>query len=397
MKAILLIICFVLISAVQISLTNNARAEERFVKIGNLSDMTGPVSPEIIPISRGTAVYFQDLNKKGGINGINLDIEWVDTKYQLAAALAGYERLKNKVPIFYTSLSHASTALKANFAEDKIPCVTHSSAMVPFWPPGWLYGFAPTFSDDLALMADFLLESRKEKGPMKVALMFTDDTVGRSIFEGGVQYLKAKGIEIVAEEPLKMNSTDTTSQLLRIQRTNPDYIFCHLIGVNQSVVLRDRQKLGIKIPVASCHGSWAEDLIKMAGAEACEEVITARSWGLPTDNSWGIKLANQLIESHLQEWASKPAGVYLGIGSGMVIAEAVRLAVNKVGFDKLKGATIKEFGFDQIRNLDTGGLTPRITYTPTDHRGGVSERIVKIVGGKPTVVKDWTTTPVCKP
>src|SRR5512136_1845503 len=61
-----------------------AEAADQVVKIGHLTDMTGPVSPELIPISRGTAIYFQDLNKKGGVNGIKLDLEWVDTKYQLA-------------------------------------------------------------------------------------------------------------------------------------------------------------------------------------------------------------------------------------------------------------------------------------------------------------------------
>ncbi len=390
-------ICVALMFAVSALVTNSAEAAERWVKVGHPTDMTGPVSPELIPISRGTAVYFQDLNRKGGVNGINFDIEWVDTKYQLAAALSGYERLKDKVPIFYLSMSHATTALKSKFAEDKIPCVFNSNATIPFWPPGWIYGFAPNFADDLALLADFFLGNWKEKRPMKVALMFSDDTFGRSIYDGGVQYLKGKGIEIVAEEPVKMIATDATTQLLRVKNANPDYILCNFIGATQAVVVKDRYKLGIKTALATCHGSWAEDLIKMAGGEACEGVITARSWGLPIDNTWGVKYANELIERHLSEWAAKPAGVYLGVGTGMVIAAAVKLAVDKVGFDKLNGITLKEFGLDRIKNFDTGGLVPRITYTPTDHRGGNSERLLKIEGGKPIVIKDWTATPICKP
>ena len=396
-KANCLILTLFLVFSVHLTVIGTCESREQIVKVGDLTDMTGPVSPELMPISQGTAVYFKDLNKKGGLKGIKFDIDWVDTKYQLASALAGYERLKNNVLVFYTSMSHASTALKANFAQDKIPCVTHSSATIPFYPPGWLYGFAPTHGEDLAFLGDFLLENWTAKRPMRVALVYTDDTTGRSIFEGGVQYMKAKGIEIAEEGVLKMGSTDATSQLLRIQKADPDYIFCQLIGATQSVVLRDRQKLGIKIPVATAHGAWAEDLVKMAGADACEGVITARSWGLATDNIWGVKYGNQLIESQLTEWSGKPAGVYLGIATGMVIVEAVRLAVEKVGFDKLKGDAIKEFGFDQIRNFDTGGLTSKITYTPTDHRGGISERILKIVGGKPIVIRDWTVTPVCKP
>jgi branched-chain amino acid transport system substrate-binding protein len=372
-------------------------AAEQWVKIGHLTDMTGPVSPELIPISRGTAIYFQDLNKKGGVSGIKLDLEWVDTKYQLAAALSGYERLKGKVPIFYTIMSHATTALKEKFAEDKIPCIFASNATVPYWPPGWVYGLAINFSDDLAMVGDFFLESWKEKRPMKVALMFSDDTFGRSIYDGGVQYLKGKGIEIVAEEPVKMIATDATSQLMRVQKANPNYILCNFIGATQGVVLKDRLKLGIKIPVGTCHGSWAEDVVRIAGAEACEGIVTPRVYGLQTDNTWGVKLGNELIQQYLSEWAGKPAGVYNGIATGMVLAEAIKLAMAKVGFDKLTGAVIKEHGFDQIRNFDTGGLTAKIIYTPTDHRGGTSARLIRIEGGKPVVIRDWTVAPVCKP
>jgi len=396
-KICVLMICLIVVSVALGFVPVYTDAAEQWVKIGHLTDMTGPVSPELIPISRGTAIYFQDLNKKGGVSGIKLDLEWVDTKYQLAAALSGYERLKDKVPIFYTIMSHATTALKEKFAEDKIPCIFASNATVPYWPPGWVYGLAINFVDDLAMVGDFFLESWKEKRPMKVALMFSDDTFGRSIFDGGVQYLKAKGIEIVAEEPVKMIATDATSQLMRVQKANPDYILCNFIGATQGVVLKDRLKLGIKTPVGTCHGSWAEDVIKIAGAEASEGIVTPRVYGLPTDNTWGVKLGNELIQQYLSEWAGKPAGVYNGIATGMVLAEAIKLAMAKVGFDKLTGTAIKEHGFDQIRNFDTGGLTAKITYTPTDHRGGTSARLIRIEGGKPVVIRDWTIAPICKP
>ncbi len=396
-KRCALMICLIMVPLVLGSVPVYTDAAEQWVKIGLLTDMTGPVSPELIPISRGTAIYFQDLNKKGGVNGIKLDLEWVDTKYQLAAALSGYERLKDQVPVFYTIMSHAATALKEKFAEDKIPCIFASNATVPYWPPGWIYGLATNFSDDLAMLGDFFLESWKEKRPMKVALMFSDDTFGRSIYDGGVQYLKAKGIEIVAEEPVKMIATDATSQLMRVQKANPDYIFCNFIGATQGVVLKDRLKLGIKIPVGTCHGSWAEDIVRIAGAEASEGIVTPRVYGLQTDKTWGVKMGNELIQQYLSEWSGKPAGVYNGIATGMVLAETIKLAVAKVGFDKLTGAAIKEHGFDQIKNFDTGGLTAKITYTPADHRGGTSARFIRIEGGKAVVIRDWMVAPICKP
>jgi branched-chain amino acid transport system substrate-binding protein len=396
-KKKLLLICLVAMLGISSLFINYATPAEQWVYVGQLADMTGPAAPELIPISRGTDIYFQDLNKKGGIKGIKVGMEWVDTKYRLPDALSGYERLKEKTIVFCLAMSHAASALKEKFAEDKVPAAYNSQATVPYWPPGWIYGVGPSFADDLAFLANFLLENWKEKRAMRIALMFSDDTFGRSIYDGAVQYLKEKRMEIVTEEPLHVRATDATSQLLRVKAANPDYIMCNFMGANQAIVLKDRYKLGIKIPVLVCHGSWAEDLLKMAGAEACEGVITARPWGLTTDDKWGIKLGNRLIEQYLPEWARKPGGVYVGVGTGLVIGEAIRLTLEKVGSDKLSGATLKEFGFDQIKGFDTGGLVPEITYLPTDHRGGRSERLIKISEGKPIIIKDWTETPVMKP
>lgn len=397
LKRELALICIIAMFGVLVAVTDNIMAAERWVYIGQLADMTGPAAPQLIPISRGTDIYFQDLNKKGGIKGVKVGEEWVDTKYRLADALSGYERMKDKIVAVTLAMSHAALALKEKFAEDKIPANFTSQSPVPYWPPGWIYGIGPSFNDSLMLAVDFFLANWKEKRPMRVALVFSDDTFGRGLFEGGTQYLKARGVEVVAEEPVKMNATDATSQLLRVKEANPDYILCNFTAATQAVVLKDRYRLGIKIPVSTSHGSYAEEFLKMAGPEACEGVITPRPWGLPNEGTPGVKLADKLIREYVPEWTEKPGGVYAGIATGMVIAEAIRLAIEGVGADKLSGATLKEFGLDRIKNFDTRGLSPKITYTPTDHRGGTSARLIKIVGGKLVVLEDWTETPVCKP
>jgi branched-chain amino acid transport system substrate-binding protein len=359
--------------------------------------MTGPCAPELIPLSRGTAAYFDYLNKTGGIDGTKVEVLWVDSKYELATALAGYERLKGKCIAFWSPMTHALTALKETAARDKIPIQGQTSVTVPFWPPGYLLGSGVTYGEGLTLIAAFLQEGWKETRPIRVALMFSDDTYGRTIYDGGVQRLKEMGIEIVAEEPVLMRATDATSQLLRVAAENPDYIFCNFIAATQGVVLKDRYRLGIKIPVCTAHGSWAEDLVKMAGVEACEGVISARPFPVPEEaDLWGCKLRDEIIRDYLPEWAGKPVGVGAGVNTGIIIAEAIRLAQKEVGFDKLTGESLLKFGFERIKDLDTGGLNPPgLTYTPEDHQGSKYNRLIRIVNGEPVVIKGWTEVPRC--
>ena len=59
-----------------------------------------------------------------------------------------------------------------------------------------------------------------------------------------------------------------------------------------------------------------------------------------------------------------------GILEGMIQVEALRLAMQKVPFEKLTRSTVLEQGFYQIKKLDTGEIssTP-LTYGRGRYRG----------------------------
>lgn len=379
--------------------TPSRAVAERWIRVGHLADMTGPAASELVPLSRGISSYFDYLNRRGGIDGTKIETLWVDTRYELSAALVGYERIKGKASVFYTNMTHIATALKDSFAKDKIPCILNTSVTKPFWPVGWVFGWGVSYGEELTLIAAFLQESWKETRPIRVGLMFSDDTFGRTIYDCTVQRLKQMGIQIVAEEPVAMRATDATSQLLRVAKASPDYIFCNFTTATQGIVMRDRERLGIKIPVCAAHGAWAEDVIKMVGAEACEGMISVRPFPLPEEaGRWGVKLQDELVRDYVPEWASKPVGVGIGIPCGIIVAQAIKLAQEQVGFDKLTGTAIKQFGFERIKDLDTGGLLPPgLTYTSADHQGTKYDRLIRITNGKPVLIKGWTEVRRCMP
>jgi hypothetical protein len=81
-----------------------------------------------------------------------------------------------------------------------------------------------------------------------------------------------------------------------------------------------------------------------------------------------------------------------GFLEGMIQVEALRLAMQKVPFEKLKPADVLNHGFYQIKNLNTGDIssTP-LTYGPGKIEGVDAVRVDQLQKGKVVKVGVWPT------
>jgi len=105
----------------------------------------------------------------------------------------------------------------------------------------------------------------------------------------------------------------------------------------------------------------------------------------------GLKLARELwAKNHPGQSASDMYMV--GILSGMVIGEGIRLALDEVSPEKLNGEALKKFGLDRIKNFEAMGLTKPITYVPGDHIGQKVVRYWVARKGYVEPISDWMPT-----
>ena len=78
------------------------------------------------------------------------------------------------------------------------------------------------------------------------------------------------------------------------------------------------------------------------------------------------------------------------------VIEAMRRAVEEVGYENLDGRAVKE-AMDSIKDFDPHGIGKTITYTPEDHRGSATVRIYEVRGGEAVSVTDWREAPMLAP
>jgi len=104
----------------------------------------------------------------------------------------------------------------------------------------------------------------------------------------------------------------------------------------------------------------------------------------------GVKLSYELFKKR----GPIPNATYIAaVGACMVWVEAVKNALNKVGYEKLDGQAIYD-GYMQIKNFTAMGIFPGVSCFPGDQRGVSKRRICRFENdGSVSTVADWFDVP----
>ncbi len=106
--------------------------EAGVIKVGMLSDLTGPFGPLVSAIVAGHEAYWANVNANGGINGLTVDLEVVDTVYDIPAHVQFYEEMKGNVVAFgHSTGSPHTVAINEALQTDGILAIPLT------WYSGW--------------------------------------------------------------------------------------------------------------------------------------------------------------------------------------------------------------------------------------------------------------------
>jgi branched-chain amino acid transport system substrate-binding protein len=371
-----------------ISIASTAFAAET-IKVGGLWDLTGVTADVGKPFAEGVQDAIAYTNEKGGINGKKIELINVDYAYKIPQANATYKKFveQDKVVMINGWGTGDTEALKDIISKDKIPYLSASFSGHLTDPAKTPYNFfvGASYSDQIRGFLQFVKKDFKGKGAPKVAFLYPNHGFGKAPIEAGRQYAKELGIELVDEEVIPASFQDVTSNLLNMQKKAPDYAYVQTTVSWCAVLLKDAKKLGIKTKFFLGNYGMTEALPLLA-KEAAEGVYGMATHAPYGANVPGMKLLIDWNKKHPSKEARDTVYVR-GWSYGLVWAEGLKIAdKNK----QLNGEGIKK-ALETLKNFDTGGLVPPITFTATDHRPTTKTTIYVIKGGKMTKVVDEET------
>jgi len=344
------------------------------IKVGVLSDLSGPTSAVGAPYADGIKGAAEYLNAHGGINGKTVKLMQVDYAYNVQQALAAYKRFKSQGMVALQGWGTADTEALTKFvAKDEIPTWSASYSAHLTDPKVAPYNFfvAADYTTQMRAGLKYLKENWTHARAPRLAFIYPDHPYGLSPIAGGKEYAAEIGFSIVGQENVSLKAMDATTQLLALQKLEPD--FCWIGGTtpSTSVILKDAKKLSMKTVFLINLWGNDESLIDLAG-EAAEGQMGLQAAAAYADDTKGSKLIRELT-------GGKPVMTHYlrGFASMLVMAEAMRIADSQ---GKLDGPGIKAAA-ETLRDYDPMGLTPPISYFANDHRPNMSANVYAIQGG----------------
>ncbi len=341
------------------------------IRIGQISDLSGPTSDVGRPYAEGVRACVEYINKQGGINGQRINLMQVDYAYNVQQAISAYNRFKSQGMIALQGWGTADTeALVRQVARDRIPNFSASYSAHLTDPEIAPYNFfiAADYSTQLRGALSYLYEQWDQDRAPRLAFVYPNHPYGLAPIPAGREFARELGYEIVGEENVGLADMDATTQLLRLNRQKPDFVWVGGTISSTAVILKDAERLNMEATFITNIWGSDEQLLTLAGRSVNGHI------GLQTAVTYGEDVPGMKIIEELTGGRPQMTHYIRGFVSMYVMAEAIRIASEN---GELNGPGIRDAA-RTLRDFDPLGLAPPVSFFPDDHRPNMSVKLYRL-------------------
>ncbi|NMM12772.1 MAG: ABC transporter substrate-binding protein [Rhodoferax sp.] len=335
------------------------------IKIGSVLSVTGPAAFLGDPELKTLQMYVDELNKKGGVIGRQLQLVHYDDGSDANKANGFAKRLidDDKVDILVGGTTTGSTMSMVPLVEKaNIPFISLAGAVVIVEPvKKWV--FKTPHTDRMA--SEKVFEDMKKHSISKVALLSETSGFGNSGKKETEGVAAKYGITLVANETYGPKDTDASPQLTKIKNTaGVQAVFVYGLGQGPAIVTKNYKQLGITLPLYHAHGVASEEFIKLAGP-AAEGVRLPAAALLIADklaaNDPQKAVTTAYAKAFKEKWKTDVSTFGGHAYDGLMLAVDAIKRANTTDKAKVRDAIEATKGF-----IGTGG---KVNMSATDHLG----------------------------
>ncbi len=239
------------------------------IKIGSILSVTGPAAFLGDPELKTLQLYVEEINKKGGVLGRQLQLVHYDDGSDANKANGFAKRLidDDKVDLIVGGTTTGSTMSTVPLVEKAgVPFISLAGAVV-IVEPVKKFVFKTPHTDRMA--AEKVFEDMKKRGISKVALLSETSGFGQSGKKETEAVAAKYGVTLVASETYGPKDTDMSPQLTKIKNTaGVQAVFVFGLGQGPAIVTKNYKQLGITLPLYQSHGVASDEFLKLAGPAA---------------------------------------------------------------------------------------------------------------------------------
>lgn len=223
--------------------------------IGGIGPLTGDASTYGTSVMRGATIATEEINADGGVNGIELQLNFQDDESNAVKAVNAYNTLIDagmKISLGAVT-SGPCIAIAGETQKDGIFMITPSGSQKECVQYDNCFRVCFTDPQQGTASADYIVKNLSAK---KIAIIYdksNDYSVGiTNTFEAEAENL---GLEIVTKQAFtNQTNTDFSIQLQKASSSGAELIFLPIYAQEAASILTQAQKAGMNIPFFGCDG-----------------------------------------------------------------------------------------------------------------------------------------------
>jgi branched-chain amino acid transport system substrate-binding protein len=235
------------------------------IRIGSVVSATGPASFLGDPEQKTLEEYVDKINASGGVLGRQLKLILYDDNSDANNANAFAKRLvlQDGVDIIVGPSTTGSTmAMVPQIQSSKVPFISFAAATV-IVDPVKPFVFKMPHSDTMA--AQKVLGDMKKRGITKFALLSDTGGFGKSGHAETLKLAKTMGMIVSEDQSYGEKDSDMTPQLTKARSSGAQAVFVFGTGQAPTIITKNLQQLGMKVPLYMSHGQASVEFIRIAG------------------------------------------------------------------------------------------------------------------------------------
>ncbi len=352
-------------------ITVNA-ADKEPVKIGAIFSATGRAAALGVPEKNTALMLMQEVNKAGGINGFPLEVVFVDDQTLASGAKAAAEKLIQQdhvLAIIGPSISGNSLEAKPLCESAKVPLVSCAAAEAIVTPvKDSRFTFKTAQLDSHAAIR--ILEQLQKMGVTKIAILAEKSPFGSAGSKQLNEYAAQFGIQIVTEKTFNVNDVNMTKQLKAAKAAGAGAVVTWGLVPTQTIVAKNMQKMGWKVPLFYSHSFGNPKAIRNAG-QAVDGVMFPSGRLLVVDELPANHFHKPVLNAyqHAYEKQFGPASTFGGhaYDAFWIVVNAMKAKGITPTMDPATARQLIRDGIEQTRGWL--GITGEYNMSADDHTG----------------------------
>lgn len=344
------------------------------IVLGQSAAFSGPAARLGESMREGANLYFDEVNRNGGVHGRKIKLLSLDDGYEPDRAIANTKQLIEQEKVF-ALFGYVGTP--TGYAV--LPLVT--DAKIPFFGPftgaegfrrplnKYVLNVRASYYQETETLVDFLVSHRKKK----IAVFYQDDPYGKAGLTGVQLAMDKRKLPIVALGTVERNTVNVEEAVKAIAKTNPDAIIMVSAYKSCAAFIKEMNKTGLRPEYLNVSFVGSDALAAELGSEG-HGVYISQVVPYPWDPTFSVSMEFTTLAKQYAP-SMKPSFNNL---EGYIAAKAFVEGLRRAGPDLTRDKFVQTL--ESFRDVDVGNF--RLTFTPDNHGGSNFVGITIIIGAK---------------